>query len=153
MPDRPLWVLASAPLVTIILPILILFSVSALSIGGTGIRRVVLVACAILSTAILWLLVASKYILGEIPGKKVGKVFGPLLGWFKNDFLPLSARKFVPSAMDIEFSVLVAPFLFTVLLGSYALITIGIKLLRFNDCEEAAKELSVVRAPLSFPEP
>ena len=56
---------------------------------------------------------------------------------------------------DLEFAVLAAPFVLAVLLGSYALVTVGCKLFRFNDCEEASSELTGVRwaprRPVSFP--
>jgi hypothetical protein len=44
-----------------------------------------------------------------------------------------------------EFYVLAAPFCAAVALGCYALLTVGAKLYRFNDCEEAADELTEVR--------
>ena len=49
-----------------------------------------------------------------------------------------------------EFSVLVAPLLFAVALGCFALLTVGAKLYRFNDCEEASAELTEVGAVLAF---
>lgn len=55
----------------------------------------------------------------------------------------------------LEFAVLAAPFVLAVLLGSYALVTVGCKLFRFNDCEEASAELTGVRwaprRPVSLP--
>jgi hypothetical protein len=50
-----------------------------------------------------------------------------------------------PYDADVEFSILVAPFFLAVLLGCYALVTVGLKLFRFNDCEEASEELTGVR--------
>jgi hypothetical protein len=154
---RDLPTLIAAPLVTILLPMVLLFCTLAVLLGGSGIRRVVLVAAGLGSLGALWLIAATKYVVGVGKGG-VGAVLGPLLGWLINDAVkswnssPLGkqARITLPRAANIEFAILVAPFLLAVLLGAYALITIGIKLFRFNDCEEASVELSKVRHSLFF---
>lgn len=148
---RDLLTLVAAPLVTVVLPLVLIFCTLALLLGGSGIRRVVLVFAGLGSLATLWLIAATKYVVGVGKGG-VGTVLGPLLGWLINDVVkswnnsPLGkqARITLPRASNIEFAILVAPFLLAVLLGAYALITIGIKLFRFNDCEEASVELSKV---------
>ena len=149
---RDLLTLVAAPLVTVVLPLVLIFCTLALLLGGSGIRRVVLVFAGLGSLATLWLIAATKYVVGVGTGG-VGTVLGPLLGWLINDVVkswnssPLGkqARITLPRAANIEYAILVAPFLLAVLLGAYALITIGIKLFRFNDCEEASVELSKVR--------
>ena len=49
------------------------------------------------------------------------------------------------SRPELKDAITIAPFYAAVLLGCYALFTVGSKLYRFNDCEEASNELTKVR--------
>lgn len=57
----------------------------------------------------------------------------------------LARSSLAPRAAAIVDGVQHAPFLALVVFGCYALFTIGFKLFNFNDCEEAAVELTAVR--------
>ena len=57
----------------------------------------------------------------------------------------LARSALAPRAAAIVDGVQHAPFLALVVFGCYALFTIGFKLFNFNDCEEAAVELTAVR--------
>ena len=57
----------------------------------------------------------------------------------------LSGTYLASSTGAIIDAVQLAPFFLLVLFGCYALLTIGLKLFNFNDCEEAAVGLTKVR--------
>ena len=116
-----------------VLPGIALLSCLALACGGTGFLRLHLVLAAAASTGAVWALAAWKAVFGR-------DLLRAPLAWacIRLGVAPLPAD-------DVEFGILVAPFLFLAALGCYALATIGFNLYRFNDCEEASEELTRVR--------
>ena len=125
------------------LPTVLAFSALALLVGGTGLLRFHLVLASLASAGCLWLLAASKYISGLDSGSGVGVHLHAML--VQLDGLAGGQLLARVSEQGVEYSILVAPFLFLAALGSYALLVVGINLYRFNDCEEAAEELTKVR--------
>lgn len=95
-------------------------------------RRFTVLSVAALCAALSWAAAAA------------AKWGAPLLAKALISKLKQGSR-LVPYSAGAEFAVLVAPFFFAVALGSYALLTVGAKLYRFNDCEEASQELTEVR--------
>ena len=101
-------------------------------------RRYTVLKLALLCGAISW---------GAAAALKWGLAVG-------DDAARLKAgSRLVPYSGALEFSILVAPFALAVLLGCYALVTVGFKLFRFNDCEEASAVLTRVRAQPPSPSP
>ncbi len=125
------------------LPTVLAFSALALLVGGTGLLRFHLVLASLASAGCLWLLAASKYVSGLDSGSGVGVHLHAML--VQLDGLAGGQLLARVSEQGVEYSILVAPFLFLAALGSYALLVVGINLYRFNDCEEAAEELTKVR--------
>ena len=95
-------------------------------------RRFAVLSVAALCAALSWVAAATV------------KWGAPLLAKALVSKLKLGSR-LVPYSAGAEFAVLVAPFFCAVALGSYALLTVGAKLYRFNDCEDASQELTEVR--------
>ncbi len=126
------------------LPSVLAFSALALLFGGTGLLRFHLVLASLGSAGGLWLLAASRYVSGLDPGSGVGVHLHAML--VQLDGLAGGQLLARVSEQGVEYGILVAPFIFLAALGSYALLVVGINLYRFNDCEEAAEELTKVRA-------
>ena len=116
-------------------PLAFLFFVSILLTGGccksVVLRRYTVVRLALASGAVSWIAAVLTHwdVLKDASQFKEGSTV-------------------IPFSANFEFALLVAPFFLAVLLGAYALCTVGLKLFRFNDCEEASEELAEVRGGL-----
>ncbi len=129
-----------ASIFLLLLPLVLVSSVLGLLLGGTGLKRIHLAGAALLSAGTLWMLAATRYVVGRDDGTGVGKYLSPLLSWV------YSLCGVTASSMpQVEYYILVGPFVFLAALGCYALATVGFNLYRFNDCEEASAELTRVR--------
>lgn len=134
-----------ASIFLLLLPLVLVSSVLGLLIGGTGLKRIHLVGAALLSAGALWVLAATRYVVGRDDGTGVGKYLSPLLSWVYS-LCGVTAL----SMPQVEYYILVGPFVFLAALGCYALATVGFNLYRFNDCEEASAELTRVRLSSTY---
>ena len=129
-------------LLLLALPVVLAAAVLGLAIGGTGFLRLHLVLVAALAAGALWLAAASRYAVGIDSASGVGLFLLPQL---QRAYSALGVSAAALPLASAEFALFAAPFLFAAALGCHALLTIGVNLYRFNDCEEAAAELTKVR--------